>query len=130
MSQRRFTAGLFPFETALQRRSMPPRLAWAPLIDRLRFWCETVERSADLELAELSRLATQKALLERRAAGGRRNSKAPALAALAVEHAVLTTELISRELGVTPQGCGLLMKRFDGVLREITGRASYRVWRL
>jgi hypothetical protein len=129
-TQRRFSAGLFPFEAALQRRAMPPRLAWAPLLDRLIFWCETAERSAQLELEELARLAAQKTLIERRAAGGRRHNKAPALAALAVERAVLTTEMISRELGISPQGCGQLMKRFDGVLREITGRSAYRVWRL
>jgi hypothetical protein len=129
-TQRRFTTGLFPFEAALQRRPMPARLAWAPPLERLRFWCEVVERSADFELEELNRLATQKALIERRAAGGRRHGKAPALAALAVDRAVLTTELIVRELGVTPQGCGQLIKRFDGVLREITGRSAYRVWRL
>ena len=53
-----------------------------------------------------------------------------AFAALAVTHAFLTTELVARELGVSPQGAGQLIKRFDRALREITGRASYRVWRL
>jgi hypothetical protein len=129
-SQRRFTTGLFPFETALHWRPLPPRFAWSPLFERLRVWCETVERSAELELEELNRLATQKTLIERRASGGRRHSKAPAFATLAVNNAVLTTELIARDLGITPQASGQLIKRFDGVLREITGRASYRVWRL
>lgn len=129
-TQRRFTAGLFPLEVSLRRRPRPPRLDWASLGARLGFWFECFERSAALELAELDRLATQKALLERKVAGGRRHSKAPALAALAVHRPVLTTEIIVRELGVTPQGCGLLLKRFGGLLQEVTGRSSYRVWRL
>ena len=126
----RFTAGLFPLEVALKRRAMPARVAWSPLPDRLQFWFETMERSAVMEAAELSRLATQKTLIERMALGGRRSGKAPALAALAVNRPMLTTELVARDLGVTPQGAGLLLKRFSGVLQEITGRSAYRVWRL
>jgi hypothetical protein len=126
----RFSAGLFPFEVALRRRPMPPRLAWAPVLDRLAFWFETFDLAASLELEELHRLALQKVQLERRASGGRRHGKAAALAALAVDHSVLTTEIISRALGVTPQASGQLIKRFDGVLREITGRSRYRVWGL
>jgi hypothetical protein len=129
-TQRRFTAGLFPLEVSLRRRPWPPRLDWASPGARLGFWFECFERSALLELAELDRLATQKALLERKVAGGRRHGKAPALAALAVQRPVLTTEIIVRELGVTPQGCGQLLNRFGGLLQEVTGRSSYRVWRL
>ena len=126
----RFTAALFPLEVGVRRRSMPPRLAWAPLSQRLAYWLGAIELAADLELEEITRLGHQKALLERKAAGGRRNSKALAFAALAVEHPVLTSELIARALGVTPQGGLQLVKRFGGALQEITGRSRYRVWRL
>jgi hypothetical protein len=127
---KRFTAGLFPLEVGLRRRPAPPRLAWSTLADRLAFWLETFELAAALELDEIVRLGHQKTLLERRAAGGRRHGKAPALAALAVESPVLTTELIVRTLGITPQASLQLVKRFGGALHEITGRSRYRVWRL
>ena len=127
---KRFTAGLFPVEVALRRRPMPPRLAWSPLADRLAFWLGAFELAAGLELDEITRLGHQKTLLERKAAGGRRHGKAPALAALAVQSPVLTTELIVRTLGITPQASLQLVKRFGGALKEITGRSRYRVWRL
>ena len=129
-SSRRFTAALFPLDTGPRRRAMPARLAWAPLAQRLAHWLGVIELAAELELEEITRLGHQKALLERKAAGGRRHSKAPAFAALAVEHPVLTTELIVRGLGVTPQGGLQLVKRFGGALHEVTGRSRYRVWRL
>jgi hypothetical protein len=129
-SRRRFTAALFPFDIGSRRRPMVPRLAWAPLSERLAYWLGVTELAAELELEEITRLGHQKVLLERKAAGGRRHSKAPAFAALAVEHPVLTSELIVRGLGVTPQGALQLVKRFGGALHEITGRSRYRVWRL
>jgi hypothetical protein len=127
---RRFTAGLFPVEVALRRRPMPPRLAWSPLADRLAFWLAAFELAAGLELEEITRLGHQKTLLDRKAAGGRRHGKAPALAALAVESPVLTTELIARTLGISPQASLQLVKRLGPALQEITGRSRYRVWRL
>jgi hypothetical protein len=129
-SSRRFTAALFPVDVGSRRRALPPRLAWAPLSERLAYWLGVIELAAELELEEITRLGHQKALLDRKAAGGRRHSKAPAFAALAVEHPVLTTALIVRGLGVTPQGGLQLVKRFGGALHEITGRSRYRVWRL
>ena len=109
---------------------MPARLEWAPVVERLQFWFEAFELTATLEAAEIDRLTTQKHLIERLAQGGRRNSKAMALATLAVDRPVLTTALVAQVLGVTPQGAGQLLKRFSAVLHEITGRSSYRVWRL
>jgi len=129
-SSRRFTAALFPVDVGARRRPTAPRLAWAPLSERLAYWLGVIELAAELELEEITRLGHQKALLERKAAGGRRHGKASAFAALAVEHPVLTTELIVRGLGVTPQGGLQLVKRFGGALHEITGRSRYRVWRL
>jgi len=126
----RFTAGLFPLEVALRRRPMPSRLAWAPIDERLVFWLGQVELAADLELDELTRLGHQKALIERKVAGGRRNNRGPDLAGLAVEFPVLTTEAIARALSITPQASLQLVRRMDGVLHEITGRSRYRVWRL
>ena len=126
-SSRRFTAGLFPFDIGSRRRAMAPRLAWASVAERLAHWLGVIELAAALELEEITRLGHQKALLERKVAGGRRHSKAPAFAALAIEHPVLTTDLIVRGLGVTPQGGLQLVKRFGGALHEITGRSRYRV---
>ena len=126
----RFTVGLFPLEAALRRRPIPARLAWAPIEARLVFWLGQFELAADLELEELTRLGHQKALIERKAAGGRRNSRAPDLAKLAVDTPVLTTESIARALAISPQASLQLVRRMDGVLHEITGRSRYRVWRL
>jgi hypothetical protein len=127
---RRFTASLFPLEIGVRRRAMAPRLAWAPLAQRLAYWLGAMELAAELELEEIIRLRHKKALLERKATEGRRHGKALAFAALAVEQPVLTSELIARSLGVTPQGGLQLVKRFGGALQEITGRSRYRVWRL
>jgi len=126
----RFSGALFPIEVGVRRRVVPARFAWAPLSERLAYWLGAIAFAADLELEEITRLGHQKALLERKAAGGRRNGKALAFAALAVEHPVLTNELIARSLCVTPQGGLQLVKRFGGALQEITGRSRYRVWRL
>jgi hypothetical protein len=96
----------------------------------LVFWLGLFEQSADLELEELTRLGHQKALIDRKAGAGRRSSRAPALAQLAVESPVLTTEFIARMLKITPQASLQLIRRMDGVLQEITGRSRFRVWRL
>ena len=126
----RFTAGLFPLDVALRRRAMPARLAWACPDERLVFWLGQFELAADLEIEELTRLGHQKALIERKAAGGRRSNRGPDLARLAVETPVLTTDAIARALSITPQASLQLVRRMDGVLHEITGRSRYRVWRL
>ena len=126
----RFSAGLFPLEVAFRRRAMPPRLAWAGLAERLVFWLGTMELAADLELDELTRLGHKKALIERKAAGGRRSNRAPDLAALAVAAPAMTTESIARALGITPQASLQLVRRMGGALQEITGRSRFRVWRL
>jgi len=126
----RFSAGLFPMEVAFRRRSIPPRLDWASLPDRMSFWLGQMELAADLELDELTRLGHQKALIERKASGARRSNRGPELAALAVSEPVMTTESIALALGITPQASLQLVRRMGGCLHEITGRARYRVWRL
>jgi hypothetical protein len=126
----RFTAGLFPLEVATGRRPIPRRLAWSPIEERLVFWLAQFELAAKLELEELTRLGHQKALIERKAGGGRCNNRAPDLARLAVATPALTTECISRALSITPQASLQLVRRMDGVLHEMTGRSRYRVWRL
>lgn len=126
----RFAAGLFPLEVAMRRRPIPRRLAWSPIEERLVFWLAQFDLAAELELEELTRLGHQKALIERKAGGGRRNNRGPDLARLAVASPVLTTEWISRALSITPQASLQLVRRMDGVLHEITGRSRYRVWRL
>ena len=126
----RFSAGLLPLEVALRRRPRPSHLAWASIDQRLLFWLGQFELAAELELEELTRLGHQKALIERKAAGGRRNNRGPDLARLAVESPVLTTESIARTLSITPQASLQLVRRMGGVLHEITGRSRYRVWRL
>jgi hypothetical protein len=126
----RFTSGLLPIEVGVRRRRMSPRLAWAPLAERLAYWLDAITLSADLELEEIVRLKAKKVLMERRANGARRNSHGPALLALALQHPALTTPLIASALGVTPQAALQLVKGFGGTLQEITGRKRYRVWRL
>jgi hypothetical protein len=126
----RFTVGLFPLEVAFRRRVAPPRLAWAPLHERIVYWLGQFALAADLELEELTRLGHQKALIERKAAATRRSSRAPDLAKLAIDNAVLTTDAIVRALSITPQASLQLVRRMDGLLHEITGRSRYRVWRL
>ena len=126
----RFSSGLFPLEVALGRGAFPGRLAWAPIGERLAYWVAQLELAAELELEELTRLGHQKARIERKAGGLRRSNRGPDLAKLAVDSPVITTESISRTLGVTPQASLQLVRRMGGVLHEITGRSRYRVWRL
>ena len=126
----RFAAGLLPVEVGLRRRAIPSRLAWEPLADRLSFWLGLMEAAAEIELEEIVRLRHQKNQIERKAAGGRRDSRTLDLARLAVETPVLTTEFVAKSLKVTPQASLQLIRRLDGVLFEITGRSRFRVWRL
>ena len=126
----RFSSGLAPIEVGLRRRSVPRRLDWAPVSERMVFWLTMIEAAANLELDELIRLGHMKTSIERKAGEGRCNSRAPDLARLAIEAPVMTTETISRSLCITPQASLQLVRRMDGVLKEITGRSRYRVWRL
>jgi Protein of unknown function (DUF1612)/HTH DNA binding domain len=126
----RFTVGLFPLDVVFRRRSMPARLAWSPLHERLHYWLSQFALAADLELEELTRLGHQKALIERKVSAARRSSRAPDFARLAVDTPVLTTESIARALSITPQASLQLVRRMNGVLHEITGRSRYRVWQL
>jgi hypothetical protein len=126
----RFTSGLFPLEVAMRGRPMPRGLAWSPIDERLMFWLAQFQLAAELELEELTRLGHQKALIERKAGGGRRNNRGPDLARLAVASPVLTTESICRALSITPQASLQLVRRMGGILHEMTGRSRYRVWRL
>ena len=126
----RFSVGLFPLEVALRGRPRPARLAWAPIDERLAYRLGQFELAAELELEELTRLGHQKTLIDRRAAGGRRNNRGPDLARHAVEFPVVTTESIARALSITPQASLQLVRRMGGALHEITGRSRYRVWRL
>jgi len=130
MTAGRFASGLLPLEVGLRRRPLPSGLAWAPVEQRLAFWLGVLETCADLELEELTRLGHKRALIDRKAAGGRRNNRGPALAKLAVDAPVLTTEFIARRLEITPQASLQLVRRMGGALQEITGRSRYRVWRL
>lgn len=126
----RFSTGLFPVDVAFRRRSMPARFEWAGFAQRMIFWLGMMALAADLELDELTRLGHKKALIDRKAAGGRRTNRAPDLAALAVTAPVMTTESIARSLGITPQASLQLVRRMGSVLQEITGRSRFRVWRL
>jgi hypothetical protein len=64
--------------------------------------------------------------MERRLVGKRSNSRLPDLVELVLANPVVSTSMIVKELGTTPQGAMVLANQLE--LREMTGRGRFRAW--
>lgn len=109
--------------------SRPPAL---PLQDPVAWpgaFLERVTAGARHGLGILARLRDAEAMAARLAERGRQ-SLLPAAAGAALRTPAVTARGLARQLGITPQGTLLLLKRLEaaGVVREATGRRSFRAY--
>ncbi|HWX51571.1 MAG TPA: helix-turn-helix domain-containing protein [Roseomonas sp.] len=91
---------------------------------------ERIRAAALRGLDELDRLQAAAEGMARLAKQGRRSSSLGAVSDLALRRPVLTAGALAAKLGLTHQGALLLLDRLagEGLLREITGRASFRAF--
>lgn len=91
---------------------------------------ERTREAALRGLDELDRLQSVAEKMEGMARQGRRSSSLGAVGDLALRLPVLTAGLLVAKLGLTHQGALLVLGRLikEGVLREVTGRASFRAF--
>ncbi|ODR92153.1 RHE_PE00001 family protein [Sinorhizobium alkalisoli] len=95
-------------------------------LTRLNAFLEAMAATADLGLKELDRLSLARTQMEIRIKDRRSNSNLPGLIELVLSRPIVSTALISRQLGVTPRGALNLVRELG--LREMTGRGRYRGW--
>ncbi|MCA1370980.1 DUF1612 and helix-turn-helix domain-containing protein [Bradyrhizobium sp. BRP14] len=95
-------------------------------LTRLDAFLEAMSMTADLGMKELDRLSLAKTQMEMRIRDRRSNSNLPGLIDLVLSRPIVSTALISRQLGVTPRGALNLVRELG--LREMTGRGRYRGW--
>lgn len=85
-----------------------------------------IREAAQLGLKEHDRLLNGKSRMERRLVGRRSNSRLPDLIELVLSKPVVSTSMIVKALGTTPQGAVGLANELE--LREMTGRGRFRAW--
>ncbi|KRE11656.1 hypothetical protein ASE66_24350 [Bosea sp. Root483D1] len=79
--------------------------------------------------ADCDRLALARELMLRKCEGRRGNSKLAELVELFVSSPLVTVQLASVRLNVSPQAIDAMMRELGGSLpRELTGRKRYRAW--
>ncbi|WP_207448717.1 helix-turn-helix domain-containing protein [Roseomonas marmotae] len=91
---------------------------------------DEVAEGARRGLSELDRLNAAAARAAALAAKERSHGQAGKAAEIALRQPVLTAAGLAAQLGATPQGALLIIKRLmaAGILREATGRASFRAF--
>lgn len=94
--------------------------------DRLIAFLDAIYEAATLGLKEHDRLLHAKNRIERKLVGRRSNSRLPELIALVLSRPVVSTSMIVKALGTTPQGAVGLANQLE--LREMTGRGRFRAW--
>lgn len=94
--------------------------------DRLIACLDAIHEAATLGLKEHDRLLQAKNRIERKLVGRRSNSRLPELIALVLSRPIVSTSMIVRALGTTPQGAVGLANQLE--LREMTGRGRFRAW--
>lgn len=87
---------------------------------------DSIHEAAAIGMKEHDRLLHAKNRMERRLVGRRSSSRLPELIALVLARPVVSTSMIVKELGTTPQGAVGLANQLE--LREMTGRGRFRAW--
>ncbi|NTJ44379.1 DUF1612 and helix-turn-helix domain-containing protein [Agrobacterium larrymoorei] len=95
-------------------------------VERLSAILDGFIETAMLGLKEHDRLLNAKKRMDRRLSGRRSNSRLPELAELVLARPVVSTAMIVKALGTTPQGAVGLANQLE--LREVTGRGRFRAW--
>lgn len=94
--------------------------------ERLVALLDSIREAATLGLKEHDRLLNAKHRMERRLQGRRSSSRLPELIDLVLARPVVSTAMIVKALGTTPQGAVGLANQLE--LREMTGRGRFRAW--
>lgn len=118
-------AHLVTFNLGLRAVARERRNA-GPAPDRLIAFLDSIYEAAKLGLKEHDRLLQAKNRIERKLVGRRSNSRLPELVALVLSRPVVSTSMIVKALGTTPQGAVGLANQLE--LREMTGRGRFRAW--
>ncbi|MEH7846017.1 RHE_PE00001 family protein [Rhizobium laguerreae] len=82
--------------------------------------------AAELGLKEHDRLTLARLSMERRLLGRRQTSKLPELIELVMSQPLVSTGMIVKTVGVTPQAAVRIVGELG--LREMTGRGRFRAW--
>jgi HTH DNA binding domain len=108
------------------------RFRWSPhqtLAVRLAGLIEAIYDSARMADGDLKRLTLAREGMARRCAGRRGNSKLQQLVDLFVASPLVTVQVATEKLKVTPQAVEAMLKELGSSLpHEITGRKRYRAW--
>ena len=97
---------------------------------RLTFWLDVLADSAATGVAEIQRLALARSLLERRTHGRRASSRLPDVIDYLMGHPLVTAPDLATSLKISGTSARRLIEQFAATLKEVSGRAHYRAWRL
>jgi hypothetical protein len=108
------------------------RFRWSPhqaLAVRLAGMVEAIHDSARLADNDLKRLTLAREVMGRRCEGRRGNSRLKELVDLFMASPLVTVQMATEKLKVTPQAVEVMLKELGSSLpRELTGRKRYRAW--
>lgn len=108
------------------------RFRWSPHQGReirLAGMIKAIHNSARLADSDLKRLMLAREVMGRRCEGRRGTSKLPMLVDLFLASPLVTVQMTTKKLKVTPQAVEAMLKELGPSLpREITGRKRYRAW--
>jgi hypothetical protein len=108
------------------------RFRWSPhqaQAARLAGLIEAIHDSARLAGADLKRLALAREIMMRRCEGRRGNSRLGELVDLFMASPLVTVQMATDKLKVTPQAVEAMLRELGPSLpRELTGRKRYRAW--
>ena len=93
---------------------------------RILVLLEAIKEAAENGLKEHDRLLLARQHMQHRLTGRRQNSKLPQLIDLILSKPMVSSSMISKELGVTVQGALKIASELN--LRELTGRGRFRAW--
>jgi hypothetical protein len=108
------------------------RFRWSPhqaQAVRLAGLIEAIHTSARLADSDVKRLTLAREVMGRRCEGRRGNSRLKELVDLFTASPLVTVQMTSKKLKVTPQAVEAMLKELGPSLpRELTGRKRYRAW--
>jgi hypothetical protein len=108
------------------------RFRWSPhqaQRNRIAGLIQAIHDSARLADNGLKRLALARELMLRRCEGRRENSRLKELVDLFMASPLVTVQMTTEKLKVTPQAVEAMLKELGpGLPRELTGRRRYRAW--
>jgi len=126
LRQSGMTTGHLPaLSIGLRLKRPDERRAQSRLV-RLKTFFASIEEGAEISMKEHDRLMLAREQMQRKLKGRRSNSRLPQLVDMTIRSPLISTQMVEKELEVTPQGALKLI--VDLNLREITGRGRFRAW--